>query len=245
MMTLLNYISSQRERFSPFVILCLGLLLYSCEGNTAQENKVNTKAPVVAEQPISTAEQDSIELAEGEEPKVNFTENPSIQEISDSLRISLSQKSLGFFSELVPMSEDRSYKDGAATLVRKYEWNVSFPVTVSMGDVLVFAKRGTDKILVTISKLKIGKRFSFGNEKASTITKDGWVTESAKDQNFWKEMDKISKSKMIPAVFNNKKVTNKMRNQAINLVITEINETLAGTGAANNQFEFIIERISY
>jgi len=91
-----NNILIKTIRLIQVLIVCIGFLFCSCQGSAVEKEKET----VIENTPIYTEHPTSVPLQEGEKPKINFSKNPSLQEVSDSLRICLSKNALYRWNEI-------------------------------------------------------------------------------------------------------------------------------------------------
>ncbi|MFK7806898.1 MAG: hypothetical protein AB8F74_03760 [Saprospiraceae bacterium] len=167
----------------------------------------------------------------------------STSQIADSIHLKLNRKAMGFTSDLVLMSEEMVFSDATAEIKRQFEWDLAFPVTIRTSDPKVFPKEGNDKIVIEVSRLTVGKRYSYGNKRASTLEQKDWENEESKDSIFWDKVETLSKSKLKEGLEKDKALINKLKNKAASVIISKINKLLDGTGAEENEFEIMIDKI--
>ena len=210
-----------------YVILLLGVVLFqNCDSTNSVEQTVDEIETTTVNKKI-----DSTEV------------NHSLQQASDSVYQKLHRRALGFTSDLIPLSESKNYSNGVAQLTRQYSWNLAFPITFRTSDIKISPKPGTDKIAIKISRLTIGKRFSYGDKKATTIEKTNWENEESKDKAFWAQLDQLSHAKIKNAIDDKSELVNQIKNKAASVLLAEINKLTEGTDVAENEFEIVIGQI--
>ena len=113
--------------------------------------------------------------------------------------LALIEKSLGterleFTRSKVPFKTSQGYKAGAAYLKREYSWDADVFFFVNPKDILLSYNPEKKAIVANVKKVQLLDKFIINNQKSRTLENSLWMEETAKDGEFWADIQEITKT---------------------------------------------------